>query len=174
MFIDATDISASGALTILLSIIFTHAVDIASQRSQNRTKILLQALTCIIAACSCIAVANFPLRKSRLPKDGICGAFIPPTCRLGSPEENLSVWQFMSVSWMTPLISIGSARQLNDEDVWSLPFEFRHKVLHEHFRQLKGSVVMRLLAANGVDLIITTTLAIVESVSSKAIFFLFS
>lgn len=76
------------------------------------------------------------------------------------------LWQFMTVSWMSPLITLGSSRQLNDEDVWSLSFEFQHKTLHEKFRELKGSVVRRLLTANGIDLIIISSLAVVSSLAS--------
>ena len=72
----------------------------------------------------------------------------------------------MTVSWMTPLISLGSARQLNDGDVWSLPFEFQHSILHDSFRELEGSVVRRLISANGLDLVIISFLAILELLAS--------
>lgn len=67
---------------------------------------------------------------------------------------------------MWPLISLGSARQLNDEDVWSLGFEFQHRHLHDKFREMKGSVVKRLLAANGLDLVFISVLGILESLAS--------
>ena len=68
---------------------------------------------------------------------------------------------------MSPLISVGSARQLDDKDVWSLSFEFQHKALHETFRLLKGTVVKRLLVANGIDLVIITVLATLETLSCR-------
>ena len=68
---------------------------------------------------------------------------------------------------MSPLISVGSARQLDDKDVWSLSFEFQHKALHETFRTLKGTVIMRLLRANGIDLVIVTVLAFLETISCR-------
>jgi ABC-type multidrug transport system fused ATPase/permease subunit len=67
---------------------------------------------------------------------------------------------------MAPIISIGTRRQLNDEDVWFLPFEFQHTRLHLLFREIKGSVVGRLVKANGVDLWITTGLGVLESFAS--------
>ena len=108
-----------------------------------------------------------PLRDPELTKDGICPPFEPPTSQLRSPEDDLTLWQFMSVSWMTPLISLGSTRQLNDEDVWSLAFEFQHSILHESFRALRGSVVRRLVVANGLDLVIISSFAVLESLASK-------
>lgn len=109
-----------------------------------------------------------PLRDHKLPKFGISPAFDSPTHQLRSPEDNLTLWQFMTVSWMSPLISLGSARQLNDEDVWSLSLEFQHRFLHDKFRELKGSVARRLVAANGLDLMLISILSILESFSSRA------
>lgn len=107
-----------------------------------------------------------PLRDPDLSSDGISPPFEHPTSQLRSPEDNLTLWQFMTVSWMTPLICLGSTRQLNNEDVWSLAFEFQHSVLHESFKELKGSVARRLLTANGLDLVIISLLAILESLAS--------
>jgi hypothetical protein len=63
---------------------------------------------------------------------------------------------------MAPLISIGRRRQIHETDVWFLGFEFQHQRLHEKFRQLKGSVLGRLLRANGIDVFITGTIALVK------------
>ena len=109
-----------------------------------------------------------PLRDVKLPNSGISPAFDTPTHQLRSPEDNLTLLQFMTVSWMSPLISLGSARQLNDEDVWCLSLEFQHRLLHDRFRELKGSVVKRLLAANGLDITIIATLSIIESAASRS------
>ena len=111
-----------------------------------------------------------PLRDVKLPNSGISPAFDSPTHQLRSPEDNLTLLQFMTVSWMSPLISLGSARQLNDEDVWSLSLEFQHRLLHDRFRELKGSVVRRLLAANGLDIVLITTLSIIESAASRSFY----
>jgi len=72
----------------------------------------------------------------------------------------------MTISWMKPLISLGNARQLNDEDVWLLSYEFQHRILHDRFRELKGSVLRRLVEANGLDLIIISVLSIIELFAS--------
>lgn len=67
------------------------------------------------------------------------------------------------------MISIGSKRQLNDEDVWMLGYEFHHRRLHEAFRELRGSVLRRLLKANGIDLVILTTLGILELLANYSV-----
>ncbi|KAI4254106.1 MAG: hypothetical protein L6R42_007327, partial [Xanthoria sp. 1 TBL-2021] len=63
---------------------------------------------------------------------------------------------------------IGSSRQLNDEDVWQLSLEFQHRILHDQFRELGGSVVGRLLVANGLDLVILLCLGVLEAFSNFA------
>ena len=113
-----------------------------------------------------IIALNMPMRLGT-QDDQSSPPFTEPTSSLRSPEDRLTLWQFMTVSWMHPLISCGRLRKLEDEDVWKLGYEFQHRGLHENFRELKGSVVRRLLAANGLDLVITTLLATMESVASK-------
>jgi hypothetical protein len=68
---------------------------------------------------------------------------------------------------MAPLISIGKKRQLDEDDVWFLGFEFQHCRLHDKFRRLKGSVIGRLLRANGVDIVIISTIAIVQMICGQ-------
>jgi hypothetical protein len=104
-----------------------------------------------------------PLRDPTLSTEGISPAFSPPNPKLRSPEDNLTLWQFMTVSWMAPLMSTGKARQLNEEDVWTLSYQFQHRILHEKFRNLKGSVLRRLIDVTGIDLVIMAVLGIIGS-----------
>lgn len=109
------------------------------------------------------------MRDPELLDDQISPAFSTPTHQLRSPEDKLTLWQFLSVSWMSPLISVGKERQLNDEDVWSLSYEFQHRRLHDNFRELRGSVIGRLIKANAIDLILTSFLGIIELLASMYI-----
>lgn len=111
-------------------------------------------------------ILNMPIRDPDLPNDQISPAFKAPDPRLRSPEDNLTLWQFMSVSWMGPLISLGTTRQLNDQDVWQLSYEFQHRRLHDTFRELPGSVLRRVLVANRIDLVIVSFLGLVELLAS--------
>lgn len=130
---------------------------------------LLRGFEILAALLSVSFILCMPLRAPDLPTDEISPTFEKPGYRLRSPEDNLTLWQFMSVSWMSPLISVGSKRQLNSEDVWKLGFEFQHRLLHQKFRELSGSVVRRLLAANGFDLLILLVLGTVEAISSTRV-----
>lgn len=125
-----------------------------------------QILQLVMALGAVVLVLFMPLRDTELLNDEISPVFASPSFELRSPEDNLTLLQFLTVSWMSPLISLGRNRQLNDEDVWALGYEFQHRRLHENFRELRGSVMKRLLVANGIDLILLALLGIVDLLAS--------
>ncbi|KAL4806202.1 integral peroxisomal membrane peroxin-domain-containing protein [Aspergillus unguis] len=116
------------------------------------------------AFLGCIITLLMPLRPASLPNIEISAVGQTPSSEYRSPEDNLRLWQFFTVSWMAPLMALGKNRQLDEGDVWYLPFEFQHKRLHEKFRQLRGSVIGRLLRANGIDILIISTISIVQMI----------
>ena len=108
-----------------------------------------------------------PLRSPWLPGFDIGAVGQMPSSDFRSPEDNLRLWQFLSVSWMAPLISKGRQRQLDEDDVWTLGYEFKHKTLHEKFRLVRGSVVGRLLRANGIDVFIIVMIATAQMICGR-------
>lgn len=109
----------------------------------------------VAAAASAAASATIllmPFREPSLPSVDISAVGQESSSDFRSPEDNLKLWQFLTVSWMAPLISTGSKRQLNESDVWLLGFDFQHSRLHEKFRRLRGSVLARALRANGIEI----------------------
>jgi hypothetical protein len=118
------------------------------------------------ASIALAAILCMPMRDPSLPNQDISPTFQVPNPQLRSPEDNLTLWQFMTVSWMKPLISLGSQRQLNDQDIWTLGYEFQHRGLHDHFRRMRGSVLRRVLVANRIDLVIVSILGLVELCAS--------
>lgn len=122
----------------------------------------LMGLSTLLAIVSSLIVVNMPLRNPALSHADISPAFSLPSNAYRSPEDNMTLFQWMTVSWLSPLIKLGNKRQLHDEDVWMLGFEFQHRHLHDTFRELKGSLIRRLLVANWIDLVLLTLLAIFE------------
>ena len=155
------------ALVILISISAAQLTVQLNDASRLHLHDLPNVFATFAAFGALAVILCMPLRNPELSVDHISAPFDAPTGDLRSPEDRLTPWQFMSVSWMSPLIRVGYQRQLDDADVWNLGFEFQHKGLHQRFRELKGSVVRRLLAANGIDLFILTALGCVESATSK-------
>ena len=59
-----------------------------------------------------IVVVGQPFRNPSWPSDDIGKAV--PTKTLRSPEDDFTLWQWVTVSWVKPLINLGKRRQLND------------------------------------------------------------
>jgi hypothetical protein len=125
------------------------------------------ALVPIAALAGIVTVLNMPMRDPMLPKADISPVYGRPTVKLRTPEDNLTPWQYMTVVWMSPLIREGYKRQLDDDDVWDLPYTFKHAVLHRTFRTLRGSVTRRVFVANGMDLVRTTIMSLIRLAASR-------
>jgi ABC-type multidrug transport system fused ATPase/permease subunit len=65
-------------------------------------------------------------------------------------------------------MSLARERQLEFEDVWSLPYEFQHRKLHDNFRSLRGTVIRRLLQANGIDLLLIVFISMINQLTQFA------
>ncbi|KAL9086635.1 MAG: hypothetical protein Q9159_004044 [Coniocarpon cinnabarinum] len=106
-----------------------------------------------------------PMRDPMLSDKGIGKPGAEPSSDLRSPEDNVTLWQWWSVAWIGRLLARAGKRQLNEEDVWFLGHEFQHRLLHDKFRQLKGSVTRRLLVANGLDLMVLIFITLTDEVA---------
>lgn len=115
-----------------------------------------------------VTVLNMPLRDPVLPSKDISAVYDTPTVQQRTPEDNLTPWQYMTVSWMKPLIKIGKTHQMEDSDTWDLGWEFKHARLHDAFRTLEGSVTRKVFVANGMDLLLTTLFNMVKLCASKS------
>ena len=135
---------------------------IPSSATHPQFKVISHYTAACAAVCACICILLMPLRVPTLPCIDIAAVGQRPSSDFRSPEDNLRLWQFLTVSWMAPLISIGRNRQIQEDDVWYLGFQFQHQRLHDKFRRLRGSVVSRLLQANGIDIFIIALVAIVQ------------
>jgi hypothetical protein len=79
-----------------------------------------------------------------------------------SPEDSLRLWQFLTTSWVWPLLAIGKARQIEKEDIWKLGYDFQCSRVVAAFQEVQGSTLLRrLLRANKVDCLIIVLVGIV-------------
>ncbi|KAB8659324.1 hypothetical protein FH972_026213 [Carpinus fangiana] len=147
------------------TLLTTHAILLSDNRI-TKSQFATGVVSVAVAISSILILLLRPLRDPDLPLDDIGDQSQEPSIHQRSPEDNLSLLQFLTVSWMSPLIRKGKLAQLNEENVWLLPWDFQHTRLHEQFRDLKGSVIARLLRANGVDLVVTTCLNTIEVVAN--------
>lgn len=128
----------------------------------------LMSLVAVLAAFSAVCITSaMPLRDPVLPSADISSVGDAPTIHQRSPEDRLRLYQFLSITWIEPLLSIGKKRQLDEEDVWSLGYTFQHKRLHEAFRQLRGSVIRRVFRANGIDVFVISITALINTLCGE-------
>ena len=162
--------TVSYILMVLFSTLsLTQIIALLLGNVDPETPRVFEILAMGVAVVLMVIVLTSPFRDPETQDEDISQPFSNPSSDLRSPEDNITPWQFMTVSWMAPLISVGSSRQINEPDVWQLPYQFQHRRLHALFRELPGSITRRLLAANGLDLIITTALGIFESFASMSL-----
>jgi hypothetical protein len=145
-----------------------HFVTAITQNFSIRSVQSASPIVAMIAALGATLVMFvMPLRDPQLPHANISKVGEIATSELRSPEDNLTLWQFLTISWLEPLLTVGKTGKLSEEGVWSLGYEFQHKRLNDMFRQLRGSVVRRTVRANGVDLIITSLLGLIDALCGK-------
>lgn len=156
--------------TASISLLFLFATIVLADAAITISSIGFQASLCpILAFLGIVVIINTPLRDPSLPSEDISRVYGVPAATLRTPEDNLTPLQYMTVSWMGPLIQKGMTRKMDDEDVWDLGWEFKHARLHDAFRQLEGSVTRRVFVANGMDAVRTTSLNLLRLCASKCL-----
>ncbi|CAO2652813.1 Nn.00g022240.m01.CDS01 [Neocucurbitaria sp. VM-36] len=145
-------------LVLFTGLFFTQLVILSHMQASFAAKDTPLVLAPVAALVGILMILNMPLRDPALSSKGISPVFSTPTVELRTPEDNLTPWQYMTVTWMAPLIQKGVTKDMEDQDVWDLGYEFKHARLHNTFRKLPGSVTKRIFVANGLDLLLTTIL----------------
>ncbi|KAF4119392.1 ABC-type multidrug transport system, ATPase and permease component [Geosmithia morbida] len=110
-------------------------------------------------------MVNMPIRDPSWDSSEIGSAKSPPSHHLRSPEDNLTLLQFWTMAWVYPLAKLAQTREINVEDVWQLPYEYQHSRLYLAFREVQGRLLHRLVEANGLDVFVSTILAVIEKVA---------
>ena len=157
------------ACTLYFLVLVAEALICIHDLKGFTTTTCLCAISAVFAFLGAVVTLNMPFRDPSLPDSEISAVLSTSTSTLRTPEDNLTLWQFMCVSWMWPLMSTGKTRQINDEDVWLLGYEFQHANLHEKFSQLPGSVLGRIVKANGIDLFLTGMYGIIELLANLSV-----
>ncbi|KAL6867130.1 hypothetical protein J3F83DRAFT_715388 [Trichoderma novae-zelandiae] len=118
-----------------------------------------------LSGLAMILIGMMPLRDPSWGNRDIGQASGRPSRSLRSPEDDLSLFRFWTMSWVNPLALLCRKREIAEDDVWQLPFEFQHFRLYMAFRELRGKLLPCLIRANGLDLTIATLLAVSERVA---------
>jgi hypothetical protein len=135
---------------------------ITSGVAQGKLSIFSHGIVVVVSCASIIAIIAMPFTPFTLSSEQVSVVGSIPSHRHRSPEDNLTLWQFLTVSWLAPMLATGTKRTLNEEDIWTLAYQFQHARLHEQFRKLKGCVLWRILRANNIDLFTVSLLGILR------------
>jgi hypothetical protein len=162
---------AYSPVTLLLVYISSFMYELSflhSQPSSSRLQDAFHSFVALAALGSAMMVVCMPLRPISPISGPISEPGTTPSNEKRSPEDSFSLSQYLTVSWVWPLLKIGKNRQLQTEDVWLLGFMFQSRRLASAFRQVKGSSVFRrLLKANILDCTIIWAISCVEMTLGK-------
>ncbi|KAI5115939.1 hypothetical protein M0805_009349, partial [Coniferiporia weirii] len=80
-----------------------------------------------------------------------------------SPEDYTTLWGWMSLSWIVPLIKRGTYNVLNEDDVWALSVTMRTRPVFRKFSALQeSSLTRRIWLANSLDIILDFVITLVS------------
>ncbi|CUA73825.1 ABC transporter ATP-binding protein/permease VMR1 [Rhizoctonia solani] len=141
---------------------------------------LMGGIRAIICGAIIFLSGRFPVTPI-LPGPNVAISGDPLTSELTSPEDAVSLWGWLTFSFMEPLFALADDRSvrssesgkfsLNDEDVWSLSPTFAHRnVFRRCLREMKErgrdfSLLWYLLRANSFDLILDITLEMYSAIA---------
>ncbi|KAJ7170194.1 pleiotropic drug resistance ABC transporter [Mycena filopes] len=86
-----------------------------------------------------------------------------PSVTLSCPEDDVTLWQWATFSFVEPIFHLANKGTLNDADVWSLSPYFKHKNLFNKCLKYRArhpthSLLRFLLVSNSLDLILDLVL----------------
>ncbi|KAG8762089.1 hypothetical protein FRC11_011215 [Ceratobasidium sp. 423] len=124
-------------------------------------------LNSLLTFVGLVVIVNMPLSitgKPEVDEDGLLPAL----------EDHCTLWQWMTFTWVSPIISLGASRPLEEKDLWQLSRSMRTRVLMRKFLQVqRSSLLRRILVANAMDLFLDGSLTVISTLMNfSAPFFL--
>ncbi|KAJ7070796.1 P-loop containing nucleoside triphosphate hydrolase protein [Mycena amicta] len=130
--------------------------------------ILFNSARAVIPAIFLGVLGTLPL-QTVAPAQNIAKPSDVPSVSMSSPEDNVTMWQWATFSFVEPIFHLANKTTLNDSDVWSLSPYFKHKNLFNKFLKYRSnypthSLIRFLLASNSLDLILDVVLELWSAV----------
>ncbi|CAE6396795.1 unnamed protein product [Rhizoctonia solani] len=131
------------------------------------TERIAHVLNSLLTFVGLVVIVNMPLSLSGNPEvdeDGLLPAL----------EDHCTLWQWMTFTWVSPIISLGASRPLEEKDLWQLSRSMRTRTLMRKFLQVqRSSLLRRILVANAMDLFLDGSLSVISTLMNfSAPFFL--
>jgi hypothetical protein len=125
-------------------------------------------LAILLSIISALILLAMPMHVESKDCSPIAKVGAAPSSANRTPEDALSLYQFLTISWVKPLLDVGNTRQLQYEDLWRLPYSLQSHLLADTFRNVTGqSIIWRLMWANMMDYFVLALTALVDVLCSK-------
>ncbi|KAG2344835.1 hypothetical protein BDR05DRAFT_1016249 [Suillus weaverae] len=122
---------------------------------------LISNLIAILVVVTIVGNMPFELPSSRIKREDIYVKH--------SPEDYTTMWEWITFSWVYPLITRGSNMTMDEDDVWKLsPTQQSRPVFIKFSTITRSSLLRRLWAANSKDLILDFCLTYVSVIFTYA------
>jgi hypothetical protein len=125
----------------------------AAQQSDT-SYLSLQLGNALLSAIGIAVILNMPLDSNGEPRADEEGR--PPAL-----DDYVTLFQWLTFTWMSPFISIGVSRAVEEADVWQLSRLLQSRILMAKFRKFnRKTLIARLLGANAFDLFLDFILTV--------------
>ncbi|KAF8522635.1 P-loop containing nucleoside triphosphate hydrolase protein, partial [Hysterangium stoloniferum] len=136
---------------------FSAGIDFVSDVS---TPVQIRDLSRLLLSVGLAYLAGSLPMKMFLPWGNVAKSRDVPSSTLSSPEDRVSLWEWLTFSFVEPILDLAPSEEdrdnipqtLNGEDVWSLPPTFLHRNLFMKYPT--HSILLFLVRSNSLDLII--------------------
>lgn len=96
---------------------------------------------------------------------------LPPTDTQDTvgPDDLVTLFSWLSFSWVNPFINLGNIKELEVEDLPNLSLTMQTAVVFDRFRQIaRSSLLWKIILANRLDLFLDFALTLVSVVFNYA------
>ncbi|OJA13396.1 hypothetical protein AZE42_08993 [Rhizopogon vesiculosus] len=122
---------------------------------------LISNLVAVFVVLAVVGNMPFELPSNHVKKEDIYVKY--------SPEDYVTMWEWITFSWVYPLIKRGSVMTMNEDDVWDLSLNQQSRPVFTRFSDIiRSSLLRRLWAANSMDLILDFCLTFVSVIFNYA------
>lgn len=159
-------LTLAATLTSVSTFIDCYHYAVPISQAHNTLLAFLAGLSLTLSLAILVLTLTYPMQDV-LPSPTVAPLWSPPTRSHSSPEDSVTLWNWLTFDYITPLLDRAGTGTLNEEDVWDLPPGFKHANLFgkylrvtedEKKRGKKTSLVWFLVASNSQDLIIDVAL----------------
>ncbi|KAM0747040.1 P-loop containing nucleoside triphosphate hydrolase protein [Meredithblackwellia eburnea MCA 4105] len=162
---------------VIFALLFLIHISLHPHPSSGLLISLILAIHVTLLSLASTSVLLLPLHSAPPPPDPseiVMESSIEARVTAPSPEPYVSLFAWISFSWVSPLIKAGSEKKLGYEDVWKLQSTMASENVRESARALPYKrLVPRVFFNNSLDLILSLSLGLTGSfLSYSAPYFL--